>query len=31
MTILDQSCFPGGETIHAEGGEVDVFPSSDAA
>ena len=26
-----QFCFPDGETIHAEGGEVDVFPSSDAA
>ncbi|MDR6632198.1 hypothetical protein J2X72_000969 [Phyllobacterium sp. 1468] len=31
MTILDQSCFSDGETIHAEGGEVDALPSSDAA
>ena len=31
VTILDQSCFSDGETIHAEGGEVDAFPSSDAA
>ncbi|MDR6632924.1 hypothetical protein J2X72_001708 [Phyllobacterium sp. 1468] len=26
-----QFCFLDGETIHAEGGEVDVFPSSEAA
>ena len=29
--ILNQFCFSDGETIHAEGGEVDVFPSDDAA
>ena len=29
--ILDQFCFPDGETIHAEGSEADVYPSDEAA
>jgi len=31
LSIQSQFCFPDGETIHAEGGEADVYPSSDAA
>ncbi|PWV96208.1 hypothetical protein DEV92_101188 [Phyllobacterium myrsinacearum] len=29
--ILDQFCFPDGETIHAEGSKADVYPSDEAA
>jgi hypothetical protein len=31
LSIQSQFCFLDGETVHAEGGEADAFPSSDAA
>ena len=30
LSIQSQFCFPDGETIHAEGGEADVYPSDEA-
>jgi len=31
LSIQSQFCFSDGETIHAKGGEADVYPSDEAA